>query len=321
MTQRSRTSLPNRLRRKAENTLDKLVQNNYSATKARYQNRCARGDRRFKDAAPLLIYTMGKVGSSSVFHSLKQLDLDRPLYHLHSLAADSLAKLEAELKPAFPDPQAMVSLHHVWRCQYVLDKLARRPGHKMQAISLIRDPLARNLSNFFQHIGVEALPSASGGQRWRLFSSFYDFEIVAGEQDLDELIDVYFAKEWHDFPELWIERELGGVLGIDVYATPFDREKGYATYHSPQADLLLIRLKDLNRCASQAISQFLGLDTFTLINANVAESKAYVDVYRAFKAQITFPAPFLERVYHSGFVRHFYSEDERHEFSLKWTEA
>jgi len=264
---------------------------------------------------------MGKVGSSSVLHSLKQIELGRPLYHLHSLAPEPLSELEAELKPAFPDPQAMVGLHHVWRCQYVLKKLAEQPEVKMQAISLIRDPLARNLSNFFQHISVEPYPVPSGERLWKLVSSFYDFEIVAEEQDLGELIEIYFAKEWHDFPPLWIDRELNGVLGIDVYATPFPWEKGYDIYHSPQADLLLIRLQDLNRCASQAICEFLDLDAFRLESANVGETKAYVDVYRAFKAQITFPASHLDRMYNSGFCKHFYCEAERDALRAKWTQA
>jgi hypothetical protein len=184
MNQRQKPSLPSRLRRQAENTVDRLVQNNFRATKARYQSRCARNDRRFGGQAPLLIYTMGKVGSSSVLHSLKLLDLDRPLYHLHSLAPEPLRELESELEPAFPDPQALVSLHHVWRCQYALDTLARHPEHRIQAISLIRDPLARNLSNFFQHIHVEPLPDAAGVQRWQLVSSFYDFKIIASEDDV-----------------------------------------------------------------------------------------------------------------------------------------
>jgi hypothetical protein len=319
MKQRPKPSLPSRLRRQAEKTLDKLVQNNFRATKARYQSRCARNDRRFKDRTPLLIYTMGKVGSSRVLHSLKMLDLDRPIYHLHSLAPEPLRELEIELEAAFPDPQALVSLHHVWRCQYVLSKLADHPEDKMQAISLIRDPLARNLSNFFQHIQVENLPATSGGQRWKLTSSFFDFQIVAGEEGLAALIELYFDKEWHDFPALWIDRELGGVLGIDVYATPFPRDQGYAIYHSPQANLLLIRLRDLNRCASQALQEFLGLDAFELVNANVGETKAYVDVYRAFKAQIAFPASYLDRIYNSGFARHFYGEAERQELRDRWT--
>jgi len=318
MNQHQKPSFSSRLRRRAEQTLDKLVQNSFRATKARYQSRCARSDLRFKGKPPLLIYTMGKVGSSSVLHSLKLLDLDRPLYHLHSLAPEPLRELEIELAPAFPDPQALVSLHHVWRCQYVHQKLSKQPENKMQAISLIRDPIARNLSDFFQHIHVENLPATSGRQSWKLTSSFFDFEIVASEEDVSELIELYFAKEWHDFPALWIDRELGGVLGINVYATPFPVDQGYAIYHSPQADLLLIRLRDLNRTVSQAIQEFLGLDAFTLVNANVGETKAYVDIYRAFKAQITFPIAYLDRMYNSSFARHFYSEAERRELRAGW---
>lgn len=321
MNQRSQPSLPSRLRRQAERTLDKLVQNNYGATKARYTSRCARGDRRFRDHPPLLIYTMGKVGSSSVHHSLQLANLDRPLYHLHSLAPEPLSELEAELKPAFPDPQALVNLNHVWRCQYALNKLAQHPERKMEAISLIRDPLARNLSNFFQHIQVESLPATSGEQRWRLTSSFYDFQIVVAEQDMSALIDLYLHKEWHDFPPLWIDRELNGVLGIDIYASPFPREQGYAIYESDRARLLLIRLQDLNRCASQAICQFLDLDAFTLVNANVAENKQYVDVYRAFKASIVFPQSHLDRIYSSRLVEHFYSDAEIQTLRAQWASA
>jgi hypothetical protein len=217
----------------------------------------------------------------------------------------------------------LVNLHHVWRCQYVVSKLAAHRQERVQAITLIRDPLARNLSDFFQHIHVEPLPDAAGVQRWQLVSSFYDFEITVSEDDVGALIELYFEKEWHDFPALWIDRELEGVLGIDVYATPFPWEQGYAIYRGRpaaggQADLLLIRLRDLNRCASQALPEFLGLDAFTLVNANVAEEKAYVDVYRAFKAQISFPQDFLDRTYSSGFVKHFYSEAERREMLSKW---
>jgi hypothetical protein len=321
------TNLPRRLRRRFERTLDKLTRNNYGATKARYQRRTARGEGRAAGQLPLLIYTMGKVGSSSVLHSLKLLpDLGRPLYHLHSLSPESLRELEVELKPAFPDPQAMVSLHHVWRCQYVVDKLAAHPEERVQAITLVRDPLARNLSDFFQHIQVEPLPDAGGVRRWKLVAQFHDFEITVGEDDVSALIELYFEKEWHDFPPLWIDRELEGVLGIDVYATPFPREQGYAIYHSRaaagrRADLLLIRLRDLNRCASQALPEFLGLDAFTLVNANVAEKKEYVDVYRAFKSAIAFPASFLDEMYSSKLVQHFYSSAEIQALRDQWSKT
>ena len=313
--------LAQRLRRNARQMMDRLTQYNYRAAKAYYRYRLARADRRFRGRPPLLIYTMGKVGSSSMLYSLKLLQLNRQLHHLHSLARKPLRKLEESLKPSFPDN--LVSFRHIWRCQHVANTLAQKQGDQIQAISLIRDPLARNLSHFFQHIDVEPYASASHGspssvRKWKLVSSFLDFETVVSERDTSPLVDLYFDKEWHDFPALWIDRELGGVLGIDVYATEFPRDKGYAVYHSNKADLLLIRLRDLDRCAPQAIQDFLGIAPFTLVNANVAETKEYVDVYRAFKTQITFPKSYLDRTYDSEFVKHFYSDAERQALKAKW---
>jgi hypothetical protein len=311
-------SLPKRLRRAAQGTLSKLAHTNITIAKAYHNRQTARQERR-RRGPPLLIYTMGKVGSSSILYSLRQLKLDRPLYHLHSLAQDSLCELEASLAPAFPNPQTMVSLQHVWRCQFVAQRLANSP-EKTEAISLIRDPIARNISNFFQHIHVEPLPALSGERRWKLASSFHDFQITAGEHDMSELIELYFAREWHDFPPFWVDRELEGILGIDVYASPFPRTDGYAIYESDRARLLLIRLQDLDRCASQALCEFLGLDQFALVNANVAEEKAYVDVYQAFKAAITFPQTYLEQMYSSRLVEHFYGPAEIQAFRDRWSE-
>jgi hypothetical protein len=275
--------------------------------------------RRFRGRTPLLVYTMGKVGSSSVIHSLRLMELGRPLYHLHSLDPKPLQELEDSFELTFPD--SLNNLRHIWHSQFMAKRLAENPDARVQAISLIRDPIARNMSNFFQHIEVKPHPGTSQGQHWKLASIYFGFEITASEEDVSELIELYFDKEWHDFPAHWIEREVNGVLGINVYATPFPRQKGYAIYHSRRADLLMFRLRDLNHCAARAFQEFLGLDTFTLVNANVGEKKAYADVYRAFKAQIAFPEAFLDRTYNSKFVKYFYSEAEREELRKKWGQS
>jgi hypothetical protein len=307
-------------RQKVTGLLSQLMQANYHTAKLLYFHRMARRSRRFEGRRPLLIYTMGKVGSSSMLHSLKRQALDRPLYHLHSLASAPLRELERSLKPDFPD--SLVNLRHIWRGQFVASRLLSRPHARIQAISLIRDPVARNLSDFFQHIVAEPLPPSSDGvpgtPRWRLVSSYLDFEIVVSKDDTSALIDLYFQREWHDFPSIWIDRELEGVLDVHVYDAEFPTDVGYAIYHSDRADLLLIRLRDLNRCASEAIEAFLGLDSFRLVNANVGSGKGYVDVYNAFKSQIVFPESYLDCMYNTRFVRHFYSEMERRKMAARW---
>jgi hypothetical protein len=319
-------SLPSRLRRQAELTLDRLSQTSFGTAKAYYNNRCARNERQHRAGPPLLIYTMGKVGSSSIFLSLRQLGLRRLVDHVHFLDLEYLNQLEASLKPAYPD--SLVNLRHVWRSQRHAQELTSNPDARVQAISLIRDPLARNLSNFFQQIVVKPLPG-DGNARWRVVSSYYGFESTvradkSGAPDahapgMRELIELFFDRVDHDFHVHWLEHELSGMLDIDVYASPFPTDKGYAIYHSDRADVLLFRLRDLNRSVTQAVHEFLGFQDFCLNNANVGDRKAYADVYQAFKASIVFPSAFLDRMYDSRFARHFYTESERQALRAQWT--
>jgi hypothetical protein len=255
--------------------------------------------------------------------------------HVHFLDLEHLNQLEASLKPAYPD--SLVNLRHVWRSQRLARELAHNPDMQIQAISLIRDPIARNLSNFFQQIVVKPITGQGSGE-WRVTSSYYNFESTVcadptGAQGLRargmrtrgmrargmrELIDLFFERVEHDFHARWLEHELGRMLGIDVYARPFPIKKGYAIYHGDRADVLLFRLRDLNRSVTQAFHQFLGVQDFRLANANVGGRKAYADVYQAFKASIVFPESFLDRIYDSRFARHFYTQDERQALKEQW---
>jgi hypothetical protein len=187
---------------------------------------------------------------------------------------------------------------------------------------LVRDPVARNLSTFFQQVKVEPIaPDGGPPTEWKLTSSFFDFELVLRNNDTQALTDLFFERGRHDFPPLWIDREIKGVLGIDVYATDFPRNQGYAIYHSQKADLLLVRLEDLNRCAAQAFQEFLDLAQFSVVSANVGELKGYASFYRALKSSIVFPTSYLDRMYSSDFAKHFYSEAERQAFEARWSKA
>jgi hypothetical protein len=269
---------------------------------------------------------VGKVGSSSVRYSLIKLHLGRRIHHIHYLDLDRLAELEAALKPGFPD--SLFTLQHIWRSQHVAHELACNPDDRLQAITLVRDPIARNISSFFQHIQVE--PQHDGND-WRVFSPLYGFEMAVksdesgapapGERHVNTLIDVFLSREEHDLPMRWMESELKAQLGIDVYAGEFRTSKGYAIYQSERAELLLFRLRDLNRCATEAFYEFMGLEQFSLINANIAEQKDYTSVYRAFKNAITFSESYLDRMYNSDFCKHFYSDQELEQLRAQWTRA
>ena len=116
------------------------------------------------------------------------------------------------------------------------------------------------------------------------------------------LLDCFFESEEVNAP-FWFETKLEPIFGIDVYASPFPHQLGYKIYRNPpRANLLLIRLENLNQIGSEAVRKFLGLPNFKLINTNIGVQKPYADVYRAvLKAPI--PVFYVEKIRFCLFVR------------------
>ena len=98
----------------------------------------------------------------------------------------------------------------------------------------------------------------------------------------------------------------------------FPVDKGYKLYRDDHADLLLIRLEDLDRCAETAFKEFLDIDGFTLIRTNVASEKIYAPLYKEFKSRIRLSEDYINRMYDSKYARHFYSDEEIRGFCDKW---
>jgi hypothetical protein len=132
---------------------------------------------------------------------------------------------------------------------------------------------------------------------------------------LETFMHVYPYREW---PLGWFDSEMRDVFGIDVYATEFPKERGYDIYQEGGVELLVIRVDDLDRCAEEAFSEFLGIDGFKPVNKNRAENKPYARAYTDFKAALAFSDGYLERFYEHEHTRHFYSPSEIQEFMVRW---
>ncbi|MCG6869224.1 MAG: putative capsular polysaccharide synthesis family protein [Gammaproteobacteria bacterium] len=263
---------------------------------------------------PLLVYQMGKVGSSTAVATLKTVNLDAPIYHVHFLSPDLVQKYEEKRRP-YLRTHKVGALQHIWQYQFIRRHL-QEPGRtgKWRVISLVRDPVARNLATFFEHIEV----LSEDGDCWDLKSWEYEFETRVCRDDQVRLIDLFYEKCRHETPLVYFDREFRDVLGFDIFEFEFPVEQGYQISRGDNADFLVIRLEDLNRCAAQAFSEFLGVDGFQLINRNVGDGKEYAEIYDRFKRIIKLPSDYLDRMYDSKFSRHFYTEVEIAEFRKRW---
>ena len=117
----------------------------------------------------------------------------------------------------------------------------------------------------------------------------------------------------------WFESHLQPTLGIDIYGTDFDPERGYQLIATPKVKLLLLRCEGLG-VASEALAELLDLDhPVDIPRKNVGAEKDYGGLYDAFVAALRPPAAVIDRAYSSRLVQHFYSAEEIARFREFWS--
>ncbi len=172
---------------------------------------------------------------------------------------------------------------------------------KPNVITLTREIVSRNISCFFQCVGI---PEREWyvGDRYKVSS-----------MKIPQLIEAFFnCPKWkHEEAANWFDEQLNRFFGIDVYKTPFDTSRGWEIYQN----CLLLRMEDLDRL--NVINQFLDIK-MPKKEVNRAEDHWYKDIYREFVKQIRVDNSYLDTAYGSKYMRHFYSDQERDIFRKRW---
>lgn len=246
---------------------------------------------------------MGKVGSQSVVSSLERSELGRPVLHVHFLTD---AGLEREARSYRSNWEPSQRAAHVFSGQALRSRRKRRPEECWDVVTLVRDPVARNLSSFFQ-IGERqygqdfaSVQSDPEGARRRLTEAFLN------------------RFDAHDHPLCWFEAEFERALGIDVYATEFGHDEGFTIIEGRAARVLVLKLERLAEASGEAFRRFFGLSELPLAERNITDDKAHGDLYRRFVDDIRLPQEYLERMYSSRFARHFFTPAEVDGLISKW---
>lgn len=254
-------------------------------------------------ANPIIIYQMGKVGSSTILASLEALDLDVPLIHAHYL--NDLDELEKNTRLTFPYPDE--ALGQLRKGRAIRKQIDNDPATTWNLVSLVRRPIARDVSAFFQ-----TLDSFVPDLRDR---------VSHGTISIDELAEVFVQEQYHHADDYWFDFQVKPLFGIDVYAEKFPVERGYKIFEGKKARLLVIRLEDLDSRGSIAMQEFLGLRNFVLIRTNVGEEKTYASLYRRFLTEASLPTEYLDDMIGSRYANHFYTRSELEQDKAAWFRA
>ena len=92
---------------------------------------------------PVLVWQMGKVGSSTIVNSLHQARFDGAVFHVHVLSGALIGRGELFKKAVRQGTVAY--LYNV-----ALRELLCGGNRRWKIISLVREPVGRNISAFFQ---------------------------------------------------------------------------------------------------------------------------------------------------------------------------
>jgi hypothetical protein len=266
-----------------------------------------------KISRPVVIHNMAKVGSKTLMLSLQAYDPGAEVHQTHNLTPSGLFLAEEKMAQ-LPAP----FWAHIDQSRQLGRRIRlERDGPRWAVISLVRDPVARDVSYFFQCLPL-LRPDAEAA-------------FTSGSLTITGLVDIFLehldddaALHFVGRPSTWFDLEVKPTFGIDVYAQPFPKERGYQTYAGPNADLLLLRLESLEQCVHPALEHFLGIRDFVLLSDNTATQRqvrpglSYYALYDEFCARVRFPADYLDEAYSSKLATHFYTDAELRVFRQRW---
>ncbi|UCG33965.1 MAG: hypothetical protein JSU68_04870 [Phycisphaerales bacterium] len=243
---------------------------------------------------PVVVYQMGKVGSISVLAALQDCGCN-PLHHVHVL------------NPRYMRPGTAHDPEHEKAARAVYSNIVerRRPA---KFITLAREPIGRCVSAFFQAEN---------------FRAYAGRPLVEAEWSLEQLAQLFGTRLTHMafFALTWFDRQIGEVLGIDVFAEPFPHKAGFAWCRQGPFELIVLRSELDDSLKERALRDFLGLDELRMRRANVGEEKDHARLYRRFRDSARLPDSYVERLLGSRYARHFYTQQEIERLRAQWTEA
>jgi len=242
---------------------------------------------------PIIIYQMGKVGSSSILRSLGASGY-KP-YHIHYLNPERLRQIES----TYLSKQHNLPLHISTSRKLIKNRTFESPNCRV--ISLVREPISRNMSAFFENK--------------KLFT--HNFSQIE-QKSINAYIKNFLSNYPHNVPLVWFDNELKGQLGIDVYAYSFPQADGYSIIKKDNIRLLILKLEISDESKKRALTEFLDISEISLQRANVGAKKDYADIYKSFLERIRLPEEYIDRMCTSKYTRHFYSDKEIEQIRYKW---
>lgn len=180
------------------------------------------------------------------------------------------------------------SLMQVYREQgYSVDRGYEENIHTLLPISeydivatAVRDPIARNISWFFEQFGVAVLQENLRNEQIYLW--------------LMENID-------HNYPLTWFDNVFRLAMQINVY------------------DFVIQPMPRILNKNGKAL-HFYKTNSLEIHRAETEATRPYGAIYHRFLEWVKFSPAYIDKMYNSKYARHFFTEEETAEWRNRWQE-
>lgn len=235
------------------------------------------------DKQLVLVLTMGRVGSSAVYHSLKELP-SLKVFHIHHITQRTL---EARA------PDGIEAAGRNVRDGFEARAALSNSEGAVKVVTLVRDAIERNMSTMFARF-----------QRGR------DQEDMEAVIDNDEAM----AKLWSRFdtslPFTWFDDELLTEFGIDVYESHFPHSRGLDRLRNGRYDALIMRSDITNDAKSEALSDFVDATVdVEMSNRKTQPGGGLRSTYERFMSTAPLDADTIRDIGRSRYMQHFFNVD------------
>jgi len=244
----------------------------------------------------VLVYQMGKVGSSSIEKELIRHGVD--VMHTHKISNSDVHFYEPEIIDKLK--RFRIKIMHFFVSRLVKKK-------KCKIITIVRDPLDRTLSQMFHHIDL--LIYNHNKDDTRKEESTYDLfkSILLND------VNINYSDEW-------MKGEFNASIGGDYLDYDFNKKLGYGFIETSKKEILILRFEDLGGL-SNVIGAFVGVDGFQLSYSNRAAHKWYGDLYKNFKKELEVSDDVFDGIYETPYFEHFYGDVVRQKKKDQWVKC
>ena len=242
---------------------------------------------------PIVIYQMGKVGSMTVYETLKK-NVRNSVFHVHFLTPHEIERV----KDKYLKAGIVYEPPHMKDSRLLSSQVKYLKSINWHIITLVRDPISAKMSHLFHNPKVH-------------HQYLFDEE---GNLDQSRALEVTYRKlmdfdPTSDFVCNWINREFCSYLGVDLYQYPFDKERGFQLLEVGNYKIMILQTESIDKGLIRAFKEMQIIsDNVQIVKSNENEDKEFSEVYKAVRDNIKIPDIKINEIYNSKYVRHFYSD-------------